>query len=97
MNDHYKKIKTMIDQRGIDSTDDILKEKLSFITKKVISLREQIDKFKNVLDATLNRDELNHLQYDIQDTEEQLSNSLKELKEADELYAIFNDYIKKIR
>jgi predicted nucleic acid-binding Zn-ribbon protein len=85
----------MIDKRGIDSTDDILRENLSNATKKVINSRERIERLKNTIENTLNRDEINHLKYDIQESEERLNIFLKELKEADKIYGAFNEYIKR--
>ncbi|PAB58416.1 hypothetical protein [Anaeromicrobium sediminis] len=95
MNNYHKQIQGMIDERGIDSTDDILRENLSSVTKKVISSRERIEKLKNTIENTLNQDEINHLQYDIQDNQERLNIFLQELKEADEIYGAFNEYIKR--
>ena len=94
MNNYHKQIQGMIEERGIDSTDDILRENLSSVTKKVINSREKIEKLKNTIEKTLNQDEINHLQYDIQETQETLNLFLHELKEADEIYGAFNEYQK---
>jgi predicted nucleic acid-binding Zn-ribbon protein len=89
---HYKTIKDLITNLGIDSTDDYLKQELSDITKSVIHIKERISNMRKSLEQQTNTDEITHLKYDIEETNDLLNNLLKHLQEADERYLSFKEY-----
>lgn len=92
---HYKIIRELVDNLGIDSTDDYLKQELNDITKNVIYIKERILNMKTSLEHQTNTDEITHLQYTIEESHDLLTNLLKNLKETDERYLCFKEYQRK--
>ncbi|MFZ5968738.1 MAG: hypothetical protein ACOYVK_16410 [Bacillota bacterium] len=85
----------MLNNLGIDTTDDYLRQELSTITKDVAVLREKIIDVKTAIQNKTNSDELIHLQYDLEDAHVHLNTMLDHLKIADEKYLCFKEYLRR--
>lgn len=94
---HYRTIRDLVENYGIDTTDDYLRQELSSITKDVVILREKVGGMKQFLNKITNTDEIIHVQYDIEDANRLLESLLNKLKTADERYVCYKEYLKRKR
>ncbi|MDK2919968.1 MAG: hypothetical protein PWQ37_2701 [Candidatus Petromonas sp.] len=92
--DHLDLIKQMINELGIDETDNKLREDLIYLSKKVATLREKIDSIKLRINNENNSDEKRHLEFELEETKKSLKEMLYKLKSTDTIYILYKDYIK---
>ncbi|ABR47916.1 hypothetical protein Amet_1741 [Alkaliphilus metalliredigens QYMF] len=87
-----KVIRDLIEDLGIEGTDDYFQEELKILVKNVAALREKIKALKDLgLEAT-NSDEIMHLNFDISDQESLLKILLTKLEILHEDYRCFLAY-----
>ncbi|QZY53824.1 hypothetical protein [Crassaminicella profunda] len=92
---YYETIVDMVRTMGVESTDDYLKRELTDITKDVVHIREKIMNMEQAIYNITNSDEIKHLEYDIKDAHDLLSDLLQKLETADKRYICFKEYLRR--
>lgn len=92
---HYDGIKYLIKNLGADEADDYLRSELSSFTKHVVSAREKVYFIKESINFQNNSDEKKHLEYDLDEATSHLNVFLDKLKNADEMYICYKEYLRK--
>lgn len=92
---HYKTIKNLINKLGLDETDNYLRDELSSFSKKVALAREKIHDIIKSIEFQNNSDEKIHLEYELNEAKDVLNSLLGKLKNADDMYLCYKDYIVK--
>lgn len=92
---YKEKIKDLVENLGIDRTDDYLVSRLSELTRNVAALREEVEYLNKQIKLETNSDEVIHLRHDIEEKNELLTELLDKLMGADMMYICFKEYIRK--
>lgn len=85
----FDNIQRVIQSYGKDETDCLLKSQISRLPKSIKQYRLRLMDLKESLASQTNSDEIRHLEYEIQEYQESVQNSLKMLQKINDLYIDF--------